>query len=897
MPTRNLDKLFAPRSVAVIGASGDKGSVGHVILRNLLAGGFTGPIMPVNPHRKTIAGVSVYADIDALPQTPDLAVICTPPEAVPTVIDQTGKRGIKAAIVVTAGLSRIQSEAGESLQEAMLDAARRHGMRLLGPNCLGLMVPRIGLNASFAHLPALAGKIAFVSQSGALGTAVLDWARARGIGFSAFVSLGDMADLGFGDMLDYLGSDPETRAILLYIEAIRHRRNFMSAARAAARNKPVLVVKAGRSTEGKRAAQSHTGALAGADGVYDAAIRRAGMLRVFSVEELFAAVETLARIRRPRGDRLAILTNGGGIGVMAADRLIEEGGRLAELSAETMAALDAKLPATWSRGNPVDIVGDAPGNRYTDACRILAHAPEADALLVMHAPTAVADSTGAARAVIDALHDEQIPILTSWVGGETVAAGRALFSQEGFPTFDAPETAVRAFMHLIRYRRNQDMLMETPPSIPAEFTPSVAAARLIVEEALARAPGAEGVMLDEPQSKAVLAAYGIPTVKTHVVRTPAEAAAKARAIGFPVALKILAEGITHKSDVGGVDLFLGSMETVERAAKTMLRTVATRAPAGRILGFTVQAMVVRPGSVEAIIGAAIDPVFGPVILFGQGGIAVETIMDREIALPPLNMPLARELISRTRISRLMRGGRGQPGVDMDSLCLTLVRVSQMIVDIPEIMEMDVNPLLIDATGVLALDARIRIAAYGPDGAGRLAIRPYPKGLEETFALRSGRRVLLRPIRPEDEPEHYNFIAKLTPQDIRFRFFGMVRELPHSEMARFTQIDYDREMAFIATAADPDGKWETLGVVRTATDPDNERAEFAIVVRSDLGAQGLGHRLLEKMIDYCRARGTRRIVGQIMIDNARMRDLARNLGFTEKLMGSEGVVETTLELQT
>ncbi len=896
MPTRNLDKLFAPRAIAVIGASSREGSVGHVTLRNLLAGGFAGSIMPVNPRHRTVADIPAYPDVDALPETPDLAVICTPPETVPGIVDRAGRRGAKAAIVITAGLSRTRLADGQNAQEAMLAAARRHDMRLLGPNCLGLMVPHIGLNASFAHLPALTGQIAFVSQSGALGTAVLDWARARGIGFSAFVSLGDTIDLGFGDILDYLGSDPHTRAILLYIEAIRHRRNFMSAARAAARNKPVLVVKAGRSAEGKRAARSHTGSLAGSDEVYDAAIRRAGMLRVYSVEELFAAVETLARVRHPRGDRLAILTNGGGIGVMAADRLVEEGGRPAELSAEPLAALDAVLPASWSRGNPVDIVGDAPGSRYADACRILARAPEADALLVMHAPTAVVDSTDAARAVVETLRDEAIPVLTSWVGGETVAPARALFAREGLPTFDAPETAVRAFMHLIRYRRNQDMLMETPPSIPTEFTPSTAAARLVVEESLARAPASESLMLDEAQSKAVLAAYGIPTVETHVVRTPAEAAAKARTIGFPVALKILAEGITHKSDVGGVDLFLESAETVERAAKTMLRTVAARAPAATILGFTVQSMAIRPGASEIIIGAATDPVFGPVILFGQGGTAVETIEDRVIALPPLNMTLARELIARTRVSRTLRGGRGRSGVDMDSLCLTLVRVSQMIIDIPEIAEMDINPILADENGILALDARVRIAPPGIEDADRLAIRPYPKELEEIFALRAGRRVLLRPIRPEDEPEHYDFIAKLTPEDIRFRFFGMVRELPHSEMARFTQIDYDREMAFIGTATRPDGKRETLGVVRTATDPDNERAEFAIVVRSDLGAQGLGHRLLEKMIAYCRARGTRRIVGQIMTENTRMRELARNLGFVERLIPREGVVETTLELQ-
>ena len=898
MSLRALDKLFAPRSVAVIGASADEGSVGHVVLRNLLAGGFSGPVLPVNPRRKAVAGVLAYADVASLPEAPDLALVCTPPATVPAMIEAAGAKGIGAAIVVTAGLARTKLADGTSAQEAMLAAARRYGTRILGPNCLGLIVPRIGLNASFAHTSALAGEIAFVSQSGALGTAVLDWARARGIGFSCFVSLGDGADIGFGDMLDALGSDPHTRAILLYIESISSRRNFMSAARAAARNKPVLAVKAGRFADGMRAAQSHTGALAGSDEVYDAALRRAGMLRVFSVEELFEAVETLARVRRPRGDRLAVLTNGGGIGVMAVDRLIEDGGRLAVLAPETIAELDAALPATWSRGNPVDIVGDADGARYAEAARILARAPEVDALLVMHAPTAVADSTEAARAVVDALRAESATVLTSWVGGEAIAPARRLFAREGIPTFHTPEAAVRAFLHLIRYRRNQEMLMETPPSAPTEFTVSATAARLMVEEALARAPDATaGIVLDELQSKAVLAAYGIPTVETHIARTPAEAALKARAIGFPVALKILAEGISHKSDVGGVDLFLDSEPTVENAAKRMLRLVAARAPEARVIGFTVQPMAARPGAHELIAGIATDPIFGPVVLFGQGGTAVETIADRAIALPPLNLNLARELVARTRVARLLRGGRGRAPADMDALGLALMRVAQMIVDIPEIVEMDINPLLADAQGVLALDARIRIRAAEGDGASRLSIRPYPQELEETFTLQSGRRALLRPIRPEDEPEHYEFISKLSPEDVRFRFFGMVRELPHSEMARFTQIDYDREMAFIASAERNGGGRETLGVVRTATDPDNQRAEFAIVVRSDLGGQGLGHHLLEKMIAYCRARGTRSIVGQVMTENARMRELARNLGFGQRLIPGEGVVEVTLDLQS
>jgi acetyltransferase len=489
-------------------------------------------------------------------------------------------------------------------------------------------------------------------------------------------------------------------------------------------------------------------------------------------------------------------------------------------------------------------------------------------------------------------------VLTSWVGGQAVAPARALFAREGIPTFDTPEAAVRAFLHLIHYRRNQEMLMETPPSVPTQFTVSSAAARTIVDEALARITDAPtGITLDELQSKAILTAYGIPAVETHIARTPSEAALKARAIGFPVALKILAEGISHKSDVGGVDLFLDSESTVEHAAERMLRLVATRVPTAHVAGFTVQPMATRSGAHELILGIATDPIFGPVVLFGQGGTAVEAIADRSIALPPLNMTLARDLVARTRVARLLRGGRGQAPVDMNALCLALMRVAQMIIDIPEILEMDINPLLASAEGVLALDARIRIHLAEGDGTTRLSIRPYPRELEDTFTLKSGRRVLLRPIRPEDEPEHYDFISQLTPDDVRFRFFGLVRDLPHSEMARFTQIDYDREMAFIATAEREGGGSETLGVVRTATDPDNQRAEFAIVVRSDLSGQGLGHRLLDKMIAYCRSRGTRTIVGQVTADNERMLDLAGNLGFSQRVISGEGVVEVVLDLST
>jgi len=892
MSTRHLNHLFKPTSVAVIGASNQPGSIGALITRNLLQGGFQGPIMPVNPKYQAIAGVWAYPDVEALPMAAELAVICTPAPVVPQLIGQLGRRGCRAAIVITAGLNQLSDKQGRNLQQLMLEHARAHEMRILGPNCLGLLVPGIGLNASFTHRPALPGRIAFVSQSGALCTAVLDWARAHHIGFSHFISLGNGTDVDFGDVLDYLGSDPQTKSILLYIESIQTRRNFMSAGRAAARNKPVIVIKAGRFSEGAKAAASHTGALAGADEVYDAAFRRAGMLRVYDINDLFGAVETLARARPQRGERLAILTNGGGIGVMAVDSLVEGGGKLAELEPKTLEALAAVLPPNWSHSNPVDIIGDADGERYTQALQILIKAKEVDAVLVMHAPTATADSLAVAQAIVACCKSTQRNILTNWIGQEVVEAGRQILTQAGIPSYATPRQAIEGFLQMVRYRTNQESLMQTPASAPSDFTPSIATARQVIETALVE----ERAVLSEPEAKAVLAAYGIPTVETHIATaTPKAAATVAAQLGYPVALKILSPDISHKSDVGGVELFLDSDQAVSKAAETMLRNVAEVKPDAEVSGFTVQRMVARPGAHEVIIGATTDPIFGPVILFGQGGTAVEVIGDRSVALPPLNMNLARELIGRTRIARLLRGYRDRPRVDMDVLCLTLLQISQLLVDIPEVAELDINPLLSDEHGVLALDARIRVQAATTASTQRLAIRPYPKELEETFVLHNGRELMLRPIRPEDEPAHYRFLEHLSPQDIRFRFFGLVREVPHSQMARLTQIDYDREMAFIATAPDKNGKHETLGVVRTITDPDNERAEYAIIVRSDLKGQGLGWKLLDKMIHYCRSRGTRYIVGQVLLNNKPMLKMVQEMGFTRKDISADGVAEVSLQL--
>ncbi|MDP2256507.1 MAG: bifunctional acetate--CoA ligase family protein/GNAT family N-acetyltransferase [Polaromonas sp.] len=891
MSVRNLEYLFRPRSVAVIGASDRPQSIGATVMRNLLEGGFAGPIWPVNPKHGSVAGRPAFRDVASLPQPPDLAVICTPAHTVPGIIAELGRCGTRAAVVITAGLSAVNGPGEPSLQQAMLDAAKPHLLRILGPNCVGLLVPGCGLNASFAHTSALPGKLAFVSQSGALTTALLDWAKSRDIGFSHFISLGDSADVDFGDVLDYLGSDPSTRAILMYMESVQAARKFMSAARAAARNKPVLLVKAGRAPAGVKAAASHTGALAGSDAVFDAAVRRAGMLRVATLTDLFAAAETLARARPFKGERLAIMTNGGGAAVLAADALALGGGVLTDLSSESMHQLQEFLPPTWSRGNPVDIIGDAPVERYLRTLKILLADPGADAVLFMHAPTAIVPSAQIASACVPLMQAAAQPVLGCWLGGDAVMPARSIFAGAGIPSYDSPEQAVGGFLQLADFHRNQTMLMQTPPSIPQGFVPDLAAARRIIKAVLA--DGRD--LLNEPESKALLAAYDIPVVETRVVANALDAERAATAIGFPVVLKILSPDISHKSDVGGVALKLETTQEVALAAQGMLQRVGELRPDATLAGFTVQAMVRRPHAHELIVGASTDPIFGPVILFGQGGVAVEVIGDRAVALPPLNMALARDLVSHTRVSRLLAGYRDRVAIDHEALDLVLLKVSQLICDCPEVVELDINPLLADDQGVVALDARVKVVPARSAGAQRLAIRPYPAEFEERIDF-GGRSVLVRPIRPEDEPRLRAFFAAAEPEDLRTRFFMARREFAHSELARFSQIDYEREMTFIAVAPEASGEAGMLGEVRASTDPDNLRAEFAIMVRSDLKGRGLGRALLAKMIRYLKSRGTGVLVGECLRQNDAMAALARGLGFSVTSAANGGAMSLSLDLQ-
>ena len=882
MSIRHLELLFQPTSVAVIGASERPHSVGATVLANVLQGGFDGEVWPVNPKYGELSGRRVYHSIGDLPQAPDLAVLCTPPASVAGLIGELGQMGCRAAVVITAGLDAAQ-------KAAMLAAAKPHLLRILGPNCVGLLVPGIGLNASFAHLPALPGRLAFVSQSGAMVTGILDWARSRNIGFSRFVSLGDSSDVDFGDVLDFLAGDRSTEAILLYMEDVRAARKFMSAARAAARSKPVLVVKAGRFAEGARAANSHTGALAGSDAVYDAAFRRAGMLRVLSTEDLFDAVATLATGRTLAGERLAILTNGGGPGVLATDALVGAGGSLAALAPATLRRLDEVLPATWSHANPVDIIGDAPGRRYSEALQALLQDEGVDAVLVMHAPTAIVPSLEVAQAVAETARGASRNVLSCWLGGDGMAPARSVLHQAGVAGYDTPEDAVGGFMQMVNYRRAQQLLMQAPAAGSGDFCPDQARARQVIEHALRN----QRSMLNEPEAKEVLACYGIPVVETAIADRVEAAVLLAERIGFPVALKILSPDISHKTDVGGVALDLETPEAVRAAALAMRSRLHALLPQAHLRGFTVQAMARRPGAQELIAGASCDPVFGPVILFGQGGIAVETIGDRALALPPLNQALARDLVGRTRVARLLAGYRGKPPADMEAIGTVLVRIATLLADLPEVQELDINPLLADEHGVLALDARMRVAAAAQPGPARFAIRPYPAELEESVSW-EGRALSLRPIRPEDAPQHSAFIAALTPEDMRYRMFAPMQALSPAQLARWTQIDYDREMAFIATGQGPHGP-ETLGVARAVADPDNISAEFAVVVRSDLKGHGLGALLLEKLLRYCRARGTHELVGEALPDNQRMLKLAHHLGFTVAPAAQQGALGLRLVL--
>jgi acetyltransferase len=879
MSTFRLDRLFSPRSVAVVGASPRPTSPGHAVLKNLRQAGFPGAISLVNPHYSAIEDVAAVKSYRDLLAGPDLAVIAVPPAAVPSAVAEAGAKGTPAAIIITAGLGHGPG----SLAAQCEQAARATGLRLVGPNCLGVMLPNARLNASFAASMPRGGDLALISQSGAIAAGLIEWAATHDVGFSAMVSIGDSIDVDFGDLLDYFALDRGTRAILLYIESIRDARKFMSAARAAARAKPVIVVKSGRNAQGAKAALTHTGALAGSDAVYDAAFRRAGLLRVLDLDELFAAAETLGHRATLSGKRLAILTNGGGIGVLAVDRLADLGGELAAISLAIMQKLDAALPPIWSRANPVDIAGDADAARYAAALELLLADDANDAVLVMNVPTALASPLDAAKQVIVVTHkhcgerNPPKPVFAVWVGG--AAEPEAAFDAANIPSYATEADAVAGFMHLVRYQQARELLMATPPNLPQEFAADAAAVRPVIDGVLRQRRS----WLDPIEMTRVFEAYGIAITPAVLARDAGEAAAAAKPYldeGTPVVLKIQSPDIVHKSEVGGVRLNLGNERVVREAAADILRRAREAKPEARINGVAVFPMIVRPKARELIVGIADDPTFGPVIVFGQGGTAVEVINDKALALPPLDLALAHGLIARTRVSRLLKAYRNVPAADERAIELLLVKLAQLAADFPEIREIDLNPVLADETGVIAVDARVSIApfersAYASPGHPRFAIRPYPKEWERHLKLNDGVDILVRPVRPEDEELFRGFFAGVTQEDLRLRFFAPLKEFSHSFIARLTQIDYGRAMAFIAVEQ-KSGKM--LGGARLHANANYDKGEYAILVRSDLKGRGLGWLLMQLLIEYARAEGIRTIEGQVLSENVTMIKMCRELGF-------------------
>jgi acetyltransferase len=872
MTVRNLESLFSPSSIALIGASSKPGSVGRIVASNLRSGGFAGDVWLVNPRHTEIDGVACYSSVSALPRAPDLAVIATPPPTIPSAIADLARHGTRAAVVITAGLDA-------DLKRRMLEAAQPSCLRIIGPNCLGLILPRRGINASFAHCMPLAGDLAFLSQSGALVTAVIDWAHARGIGFSKVVSMGEMADVDFGDTLDYLAGDPESRAILLYVEQVTHAAKFMSAARRAARAKPVIVLKVGRHAAGAKAAASHTGALSGSDAVYDAAFRRAGLVRVDDLDGLFEAAEMLSFTPRLVGERLAILTNGGGAGVLAADRLEDYAGTLSKISPATVQALNAVLPATWSKGNPVDIIGDAGPDRYEAAMKVLLEEPTSDAVLVINCPTALASSEDAAAAVLHAIasaseRGRTKPVLTNWLGDGAATESRKRFAAARIPTFETPGAAIDGFMQLVRYRRSQDELMRTPPAGPKESLADRERARKVIQGALRRGQP----MLTEFEAKDVLTAYGIPVAETVICADADSVAATARKIlgqYRACVVKIHSDDISHKSDVGGVRLGLMSADEAREAARSMAAEIARARPDARLDGWVVEPMIERPGAHELIIGMSEDATFGPTILFGAGGTAVEVMKDTAHALPPLDRGLALDLMRQTRIYRLLEGYRNRPAANLDAIADVLVRVGALVADLPELRELDINPLIADDKGCIALDARMRVADAATSPRKPMSIRPYPAEWEKDGHLPKLGAVHLRPIRPEDETLYEKFFAHVTPDDMHMRFFTAAPGRSHRFVALLTQIDYAREMAFVALSEAGD---ELLGVARMTADPDYTRAEYAVLVRSDLKGKGLGWFLMQHLIAYARKEGLRELYGEVLAENTTMLAVCRKLGF-------------------
>ncbi|WP_428774995.1 bifunctional acetate--CoA ligase family protein/GNAT family N-acetyltransferase [Vibrio sp.] len=890
----SLQSLLKPKSVAVIGASVNSNRAGNVVMTNLLQGGFNGVIMPVTPKYDSVCGVLAYKSIAALPRIPDVAVLCTHASRNVDLIQQLADKGVKSVIILSADMYNVQLD-DEPVQSHVSRIAKASGMRLLGPNSLGLILPWINFNASFSPVTALKGNIAFISQSAAVCTTVLDWANDKNIGFSAFISLGNASDIDFCDLLDNLSRDSKTSAILLYVDTIKDARRFMSAARAASRNRRILVLKSGRTAAGRLAAQVHTGGDDTLDIIYDSAIRRTGMLRVSNSHELFAAVETLTHPIPLRGERLAIITNGGGPAIMAVDALLERGGKLAKLDDSLLARLDELLPASWSCNNPIDLVGDGDHKRYVETLNAILDSDCADAILIMHSPSAVAHSLETAQAVVDAVkahpRSRRFNILTNWSGEATAKPARQFFTLAGFPTYRTPESAVTAFMHLVEYRRNQKQLMETPKTTEAVHSEKLAEAHQWISDKL---QDHDSLALDTHLIGRFLEYFDFKVLPTWIASDASEAVHIAEQIGYPVAVKLRSPDIVHKSDVQGVMLNLRNSNEVASASQAILDRTKLSYPTANIHGLLVQAMAKLAGGEELRIKVKSDNTFGPVILIGQGGSEWDESLDAAAALPPLNMTLARYLIVRAIKSGKIRPQKLPEPMDINGLSEFLVRISQMVVECPQVHELDIHPVLANGNEFTILDADLVLKQYSGDPQQRLAVRPYPVEFEEEVVLRDGDVALLRPILPEDEPLHADFIKHVSKDDLYKRFFTDVGEFNHEALANFTQIDYDREMAFVAVVK-VQGKPTIIGVSRALINPENTDAEFAILIRSDLKGKGLGRILMNKIIDYCRYKGTAQISGMTMPSNRGMLTLAQKLGFKLDVQFEDGTADMVLPL--
>ncbi|MEM8805498.1 MAG: bifunctional acetate--CoA ligase family protein/GNAT family N-acetyltransferase [Cyanobacteria bacterium P01_G01_bin.38] len=870
-----LSPFFAPQTVAVIGATERPGSVGRTVLWNLMSSTFGGTIFPVHPTRTNVLGIKAYPAIGEISEHIDLAIIAIPAQGVPEIIDQCGIAGVKGVIILSAGFREIGA-AGIALEEAVLASARRNQVRILGPNCLGLMCPTSGLNATFAGTMARPGSVGFISQSGALCTSILDWSLRENVGFSAFVSIGSMLDVDWGDLIYYLGDDPATRSIVIYMETIGNARSFLSAAREVALSKPIIVIKSGRTQLAAQAAASHTGALAGSDEVLNAAFRRCGVLRVDTIDELFNLAEVLGKQPRPRGKRLTILTNAGGPGVLATDALIRSGGELATLSPETVTQLDTLLPTHWSRQNPIDILGDATPERYGAALDVLVQEANSDGLLVVLTPQAMTDPTAtAAQLQARAIHWQDKPLLASWMGTEAVAAGEAKLNQSSVFTLPYPDAAAQIFTRMTQYSDNLRALYETPSLTTAPATHPAA-----ITDLLTRARAENRLLLSEWESKQLLHAYGVPTVATELATSADEAVALAERIGYPVVVKLHSHTITHKTDVGGVKLNLPNGAAVRAAYEAIM---AIGQP-GDCLGVTVQPMVMRTGY-ELIIGSSVDAQFGPVLLFGSGGQLVEVYRDRALGLPPLNTTLARRLMEQTQVYKALKGVRGQASIDLAALEQLLVRFSQLVVAYPEIKEIEINPLLASAEQLLALDARVVL--YGPEVTDeqlpKPAIRPYPDQYVRPWTLPDGLAATIRPIRPEDEPLIVAFHQTLSEESIYFRYFHLIKlqaRVAHDRLTRICFIDYDQEMALVAEHLEPETNERTiLGVARLSRLHGLNEAEFGLLINDRYQGRGLGSELLRSLINIAQAEGLTRISADILPQNRAMQYLCQKLGFT------------------